>query len=258
MTDEQQQRFMRLLTRAKGGDECACGELARGLAQHFSYMIKRFRSVDPAYDLDDLMDQFMIGIWNAIDKVDERGDPLYHLARRGAWEVSSLLKMIKRRRHGMSEWTKEYGKPGEYSVGTLPEGWDPRDLRPEAAPEYELAPEPDQVRMQAQVTAILNHPDLGPRQRQALQALSVLSVQGNTHLNLRLARALQVSPQAAGALHKHLLEKITGRTQDAPKDYACLECGRQFATKGALTQHKRGQSGHKPCAAQIESAVPGG
>lgn len=95
MTQDQKRRCMRLLTQAKQGDELACDQLTKELSQHFGFMIAHLFSQDPAFDKDDLTLQFQLGIWQAIQSVDDRGDPLYHLAWKGRNEVISMLRAIK-------------------------------------------------------------------------------------------------------------------------------------------------------------------
>lgn len=248
VTSQERRHYMFLLKKAKQGDELACEQLTKGLARAYGYMIRNFHSVDPAFDNEDLMVQFQMGIWQHIQKVDDRGDPLWHLAWRGQRSVCSLLNVIKQRRHG----TKEYiARHGERSIGTIPDGFDLVDDRPETEPEFAMARAQEKELAERQVARLLAHEDLSDRQRQLVATIGIVATHGEADINARTAKAMGISAQAAGILHKRVLTKLTGADQETAAEFPCGICGRYFRSKGALTQHKRGQSGHKPCEAAV-------
>lgn len=237
MTSTERRRCMLLLKQAKKGELEAVEQLVQRLSGHFSYMIKPYRSPDPAYDSDDLQQHFQLGILQAIPKVDDRGDPLFHLAWRGQRAVSSLLATWKTRRQGQD---------GERSIGCIPEGFDIPDLDWENRPEQHLARELAKQDAKLRVRYILTHVSLTNRQ---WDVVSWMIVDEDTEMdgaNLRLAHTMGVSPQMASKHRKAVMGILGGDTQPH-QTFQCLQCNREFGSKGALTQHHNGQSGHMAC-----------
>lgn len=244
MTSQERQYCMQLLRRAKHGEESACERLTREISRHFAYMLRGLYSVDPMCDRDDLQAAFQLGIWQGIDKVDHRGDPLYHLAWRGRMAVTSMVRALKHRRHGTPEWVEEFGS--ERSVGTIPEGWDPPDTHEEADPVHLLLVQAQQEEARRQAIYLLNQVELTKRQQDVIEWLTTDPDVNSDGANLRLAQFMGCSPQMASKYRRDVLTKLSGETKEQLRPFPC-PCGEAFPTKGALTQHKNGQSGHRRC-----------
>jgi len=245
MTSAEQRRCMCLLHAAKDGDEMAYEYLTAAIVEHYGYMIRGYYSCDPAYDMDDLMSEFRRAVWQAIDRVDERGNPIFHLAWRGAYAVKSMLSAMKQHRYGTEAWARDYG--AERSIGTLPQDWDLVDTREENDPQYvvQVREERDETRRHAYY--VVANARLTTKQERVLDwMLGHLDTEEGA--NQLLARDLGVSEQAASVMRKKV-ETALGVEPEPQAEFVCDGCGRVLGSKGALTQHKRGTSGHRPCEA---------
>lgn len=201
MTNEMRRYCLRLLQAARQGDDGAHEQLVRVLAKHFGYMVHRFYSSDPSAGQDDLHQEFMLGIWRAVEHVDERGDPLYHLAQRGWWAMAAYATALRRRRNGAN---------GDVSVGTLPVGYDLPDPDLHTDPEYvvELLESRDEAR--THVAYVRARVALLPREAQTLEWMLHDNDPFEKGANKRLADRLGVSPQRASVLRKRVLQKLDG------------------------------------------------
>lgn len=78
------------IAEAKAGSERAAADLITYAWNEWGVHMCRFLfSYDIAEDEDDLRQIFMLGAFQAIPHLDERGDPMHHLAKRGWWAVRS-------------------------------------------------------------------------------------------------------------------------------------------------------------------------
>lgn len=113
MTTGEHRAAMTLLAQAKRGDEAAHRLLVDMVSREYSGMVFNLYTVDPMLGRDDILQEFYWGIWRAVEKVDHRGDPIFHLAQRGQWAVKSVVAAVNRRRHGTA------AKEGGVSVVSL-------------------------------------------------------------------------------------------------------------------------------------------
>lgn len=184
MTKGQHGECMCLLVQAKRGDEGAHRRLVDIVATTYAGMIRRFYTSDPILGDEDLKSEFYWGIWRAVAAVDERGDPIFHLAQRGQWVVKSLITSVNRRRHGTSE------KEGGISVVSLDfngaeGGWvEPADESIESDPLAVVEINEDRNEAHERVLHILVNADLAPRHKEIVQML----LAGDVDLGERLAR----------------------------------------------------------------------
>lgn len=206
MTTAERQQCMTLLKAAQAGDDTAFEPLTKLIVHHFKYMIIGYRSADPAYDFDDLLVQFQLGVWQSIWRVDHRGDPLFHLAERGRWAVSSMLTQIKQRRYGTAEWERDFGEPR--SIGCIPEGWDPPDPRPENDPQYVVEVRESRDEAKRRVTTILSQVDLVGRDAEVLAWMIDDPEPDAKGANQRLAGCLGVSEQRASVLRQRVIRRL--------------------------------------------------
>jgi hypothetical protein len=208
MTEEQYRRAMRLIPAAKSGDEYACDLLTRLISKEYAYMIKPYFSIDPAYDRDDLMVQFQLGIWQAIQSVKESaGNPVYHLAWRGQRAVASMLRVVARRRENA------------------------QTLEP-ALQAWEIYVSPDVVevvmdkesRMLAYVNTheIADEADLTPRQKEALGVMLGEDIMA-WGFNRLMAEHFGTSQQGAQQLRERVLSNLA-LSVDRNFRVTCLEC----------------------------------
>lgn len=207
MTSGERRRCMWLLRRAKQGDVFAYEKVTDEIAHHFYYMIRGYSSVDPSYDYDDLKQRFKIGIWQAIPKVDDRGDPLYHLAWRGQRSVCSMLAVIKRRRNGTDKWVEDYGE--ERSIGVIPEGFDLPDPDPASDPSYVVQLEEERDEAHRRIVRVMAAVRLTDRQQEVVDWMLADRDPQALGANQRLATHLGVSEQAASVLRRRVTNKLT-------------------------------------------------
>jgi len=205
MDSAEHRRCMRLLHLAQEGDDNAHQELVGTVAYHFRWMLVRFYCSDPAFGDEDLYGRFMEGIWHAVDKVDGRGDPLFHLAKRGEWAVSAYVAVIHRRRCGAE---------GQISVGSLPLGWDVPDTNTDSSPEFVLELAVDRDEAQQAVMRVRAHLKLKPYEQRALDWMLQDPDPFELGANIRLADFLGVSPQRASVVRRQTLSKIRDSAGD--------------------------------------------
>lgn len=206
MTNEERRHCMRLLEQCKDGDEQCYGLLVSAIARHFGYMLRQYNSVDPATGPEDLRQTFMMGVWQAIRKVDHRGDPLMHLAIRGCWAVSSLVHVIHQRRRGTPLWIQEHGE--ERSIGCIPETWDLADDNAENDPAYVVEVIEAQNEAREAITTILARVELKGRDQDVLDWLLSDEDPHGLGANQRLATELGVSEQRASVLRARVFTKL--------------------------------------------------
>lgn len=235
MTLPERRRFMYLLEQAKDGDDRACELLSDGISKEFSRLIYGLYSIDPAFDQDDLMAEFKLGIWQSIPKVEYRGDPLFHLAWRGYMAVKSLVNVIKRRRLGTDKWIDEFG---ERSIGTIPEGWDIPDPSEDTDPVIQLVSDETQSEAESNLKDIIIIACLSQRQKATLDLLLIDPDLNELGVNQRIAFHLGVSEQAASVLRHKTFDKL-GDASEHRYDVWCLECRKQGITTKAV--HQSGQ-----------------
>lgn len=205
MTKDQTGKCMRLLVQAKRGDEGSHRALVEIVSKEYRGMIAQFYTNDPMMGREDIFQEFYWGIWRAVDKVDHRGDPIFHLAQRGQWAVKSVVAAVNRRRHGTA------AKEGGVSVVSLDT---PRD---DQQPSWEPSEESYEERV-CEVIELLHRRRDARRRVQLLYAARLRPSHINalnkimehnidlTQLGARrqLAKALGVSGQRVSVIMKQI------------------------------------------------------
>lgn len=92
----EERRILALIPAAKNQDQYARETIVRFVYKQFLKRVSGLYSFDAAVCRDDINAEFMRGIYAHLDKVDDRGDPLYHLGQRGVWAAMSLCRAAQR------------------------------------------------------------------------------------------------------------------------------------------------------------------
>lgn len=85
-------KVMALLEEAKAGVSAAQDFICRHVWEKYGYKINGYFSSDSAEDRDDLQQIFWLAVAEAIPKLDNRGNPVWHLAVRGTWKVGAHIR----------------------------------------------------------------------------------------------------------------------------------------------------------------------
>jgi hypothetical protein len=200
----EEQRVTAMLPAAHQGDETAVYEVAMYVFKRWKSRIRKFYTLDPAYDREDLEDVFMHGILAALPLgVHTRPNPLWHLSERGYWAVGSFIRSIRQRPHMVheDEDTREV---------LVEQVEDPVDYR-EIVVSRSAA--------QERVVHILANSSLRDKPRLAVEAILSGEVGDPTELgfNKNLAEYLKVSPQRASQIMAEV-ERIGWRSESGLSD----------------------------------------
>lgn len=175
--------IMRHLENAKKtGDSRSMGIVCEYVWNEFGVKkVSRLFSYDVAEDEDDIRQTFMLGVIKHIPKIDDRGNPLYHLSVRGWYAVTYLTRKAAPLAGQASLNVEE----GEIQIG---------QLRDNAVGPEDLVVQ--QIGSRQQVQAILES-DISPTARRACDAILSGAAGDPTELgfNKTLAKELGVSPQ---------------------------------------------------------------
>lgn len=178
--------MLALVSRAQQGDADAHRTVALHAFNKYKHRVEWLYSRDPAIGIDDLLMTFFEGIMKAVEKLDDRGDPIYHLGQRGVWAVTSELRAIK------ASMKHRALKPLVYADG---EEADPMAdyVDPVEVPGSDMVIE----RMSAEGRVrIIANASLRPRERQALEVIATGAVDpASIGFNKDLADQMGVSPQ---------------------------------------------------------------
>lgn len=187
MTKERQAECVRLLARAKRGDEGAHQQLVDIVVREYAGMVRRFYTSDPVMGREDIEFEFRWAIWRAVHKDDGRGDPIFYMAQYGQWAVKSLITAINRRRHGTSEPEGGVSVVSLDHDATYGEGgtWtEPVDESAESDPHGLVEISEEQGEAQERVLHILVKANLAPRHEEIIGML----LRGEVDLGEPLAR----------------------------------------------------------------------
>lgn len=90
------------LDRAKVGSRVAADFICRYVWEQYGGKIINLFSNDSSEDRDDLQQIYWLAVAEQIPKLDERGDPIYHLGQRGFWRVGAHIRRKRAMVHLLS------------------------------------------------------------------------------------------------------------------------------------------------------------
>lgn len=190
---------MRLLYDAQRGDEAARDKIVAHVFEKYRGRVARtYKSRrDPALSLEDMEQVFQEGIFNSIEAVDHRGDPIYHLGQRGVWAVLSALRKADAENEGV---VRKWQRPGQEDEPAL-EPVCPRRAFTDAVHE--------RVDAQEAIRVVVDAP-LRSTTRRCLEILLSGRIGDPTEpgANRRMAEELGVSPQRASQIFKNLRDEF--------------------------------------------------
>lgn len=177
------QQAMACLIKAQAGCYDSRTEVTLYVFERWKYRAHALFAQDRSLDHDDLEQVFFLGILEGVEKVDERGNPLFHLSQRGLWRVKSTVKASQLR--GMTV-TQDLGDVRESR------------LRENTDDHADLVIN----RVSADQMLIGVAPHLSDRARDAFMMMinGDLGDPAEPGLNKRLAEAMKVSEQRASQI----------------------------------------------------------
>jgi hypothetical protein len=189
---------MATLERAKAGDQRAREDIVMYVWEKYGGKIAYLYSPDPADEREDLHQIFLMGVTDALAKVDHRGNPIWHLAVRGNWAVSRHIRTAKEKARERSLDYEAFEGEGETAVA---------QLRDESVDVEGLVL--SQIGTGQQVSLIMGA-NLSPTARRAMEAILNDEAGDPVELgfNKRLADALEVSPQRASQAMESLRKGV--------------------------------------------------
>jgi hypothetical protein len=197
-TDDADTRALALVARAQSGDEDARREVALYVYDKYVHRIRDLYSVDPAVCEDDIKTTFFEAIFDAVMRLDERGNPIYHAGQRGVWACRSLVRSLNRemRRRALPQ-----RDGADLAWDELPGA----EIVDEAAEDFVLRVECE-AEARERVVRMFAAAPLRPRVREAAEAI-IAGRAGDPRdlgFNQRLAAALDVSEQRASQVVSQL------------------------------------------------------
>jgi hypothetical protein len=151
---------------------------------------------DPAIGFEDLKMTFFEGCMRAVLIIDERGNPLYHVAQRAIWNVMSELRAVQRAMRVRARFL-----PGGFEDDDE-DDWQTRYEAlpdPDAIDEYERA---DDRQDAMDLMHVIDTAPLRSRDRQVIDLIlsGAAGDPDESGFNQRLAECMHVSPQRSSQI----------------------------------------------------------
>jgi hypothetical protein len=183
-------RMMATLELAKKGVESAKSEICAYVWERYGFKVSNLFSYDVAEDREDIRQIFWLAVVEHIPKLDHRGNPIWHLAVRGFWQVGAHVRR-KRVMVGLLSLDAPI-QNGQETTHTS---------RLEMLPDYTKDVEGIVIRQigSKQQVELMSRLEMPPTARRAFDAILSGEAGDPSEIgfNKSLAAALEVSPQRA-------------------------------------------------------------